>query len=159
MVQGRQHLVAVYRGIAQLFIAAPLDINMSSFKSFRQYVETRDQVSPEGSNLPSRKSRNGLADPDPGELRQPHKPDSKDLDLAKQAVQLVMGRNEKWNRTIYRFLRRCGEKIPEVGHIVDQMNKPKEYDKLFNTQLGRKDVEPDVLSPSGADSSPSFYQK
>jgi hypothetical protein len=128
-------------------------------KSFRQYVEDRDQDSPEGSNLPDGKRRNGLADPDPGELKQPHKPNSKDIDLAKQAVQLIMGRSAKWHRTLYKFLRRCGEKIPDVGHIVDNMSKPKDYDKLFGPQLGKNDVEPDVLSPNSADSSPAYYQK
>lgn len=127
--------------------------------SFKKYVEDRDQDSPIGSNMPDGKRRNGLADPDPGELQQPHKPDSKDLDLAKRAVQLIMGRNAKWHRTIYKFLRKCGEKIPEVGHIVDEMSKPKDYDKLFGPQVGKNDIEPDVLSPNGADSSPSFYQK
>lgn len=129
-------------------------------KKFSQWLKLReDQDSPEGSNLPDNKRRNGLADPDPGELKQPHKPNSKDIDLAKQAVQLIMGRSSKWHRTLYKFLRRCGEKIPDVGHIVDNMSKPKDYDKLFGPQLGKNDVEPDVLSPNSADSSPAYYQK
>lgn len=132
---------------------------MPPLKSFKQYVEMRDQISLDRSDLPDDKMRSGLADPDPGQLKQPHKPDSKDLDLAKQAVQLVMGRSAKWHRTIYKFLLRCGQKIPEVGHVVDNMKKPVGYDKLFGPQMGKNDVEPDVLSPNGADSSPAFYQK
>jgi hypothetical protein len=128
-------------------------------KSFKQYVEDRDEDFPSDSNLPDRKSRNGLADPDPGQLKEPHKPNSKDLDLAKQAVQLIMGRNAKWHRTLYRFLTKCGEKIPDVGHVVDNMSKPLNYDKLFSPHIGKNDIEPDVLSPNSADSSPAFYQK
>lgn len=127
-------------------------------KSFKQYVESRDEDSPEGSNLPDGKQRNGLADPDPGELRKPHKPNSQDLDLAKQAVQLIMSRSAKWHRTLYKFLRRCGEKIPDVGHVVDNMSKPKGYQKLFGPHMGKDDIEPDVLSPNSADSSPAYYQ-
>lgn len=107
--------------------------------------------------IPSGKERNALGDPDPAELKKPHKVNSKDLDYAKQAVQLIMGRNSKWHRTVYRFLRKCGEKIPEVGHLVDNMTAPKQYDKLFNPL--KNNIEPDILSPSSADSSPAFYQK
>jgi hypothetical protein len=126
--------------------------------SFKNYVEMRDTPGdpPEGSNLPDGKSRNGLADPDPGELKKPHKPNSKDLDLAKQAVQLIMSRSAKWHRSLYKFLRKCGEKIPDVGHIVDNMSKPKGYD---SPQIGMNDREPDELAPNSADSSPAFYQK
>ena len=121
--------------------------------SFKKYVENRDQ------DLPDAKPRNGLADPDPGELKQPHKPNSKDIDLAKRAIQLIMTRSEKWNRTLYRFLRRVGERIPDVGHIVDNMTRPSAYDKLYGVGLGKNDREPDVLSPSSADTSVDFYQK
>lgn len=127
-------------------------------KSFKHYLEMRDEDSPEGSNLPDGKIRNGLADPDPGELKQPHKPNTQDLDLAKQAVQLIMTRSAKWNRTLYKFLKRCGEKIPDVGHCVDKMTRPKGYYKLFGQPRSKGDIEPDVLSPNSADGSPAFYQ-
>lgn len=120
--------------------------------SFKQYVENQAQI-------PDIKPRNGLADPDPGQLKEPHKPDNKDLELAKQAVQLIMNRSAKWHRTIYKFLRRCGDKIPEVGHAVDNMSKPRDYDKYFGLGIGKQDIEPDVLSPNSADGSPSYYQK
>lgn len=127
-------------------------------KSFKNYVESRDEDSPEGSNLPDGKMRNGLADPDPGELKKPHKPNSQDLDLAKQSIQLIMSRSAKWHRTLYKFLKKCGEKIPDVGQLVDNMSKPKDYYKLFGPKMGKGDIEPDILSPSSADSSPSYYQ-
>lgn len=127
---------------------------MLPIKSFKQYLETRDK-----DYLPDDKKRNGLADPDPGELKQPHKPSEKDISLAKQAVQLIMGRSAKWHRTLYRFLRKSGEKIPEVGRVVDGMDKPKNYDKLFSPQIGKNDVEPDILAPSSADTAQSFYKQ
>jgi hypothetical protein len=126
------------------------------FKTFRQYVEDNDQNSPEDiQNMPGIKARNGLADPDPGEVKKPHKPNSKDVDLAKSAIQIMMGRNAKWHYKLWKFLRSAGERIPEIGHIVDQMSKPKNA----NPPLGFKEKEPDELAPNSADGSPAFYQQ
>lgn len=114
-----------------------------AFKTFSQFLEEH----------PDDKQRYGLADPDPGELRQPHNPNSKDIDLAKQAVQLMMMRNAKWHRKLYRFLKKSGDKIPEIGHIISSMTKPKDV-------ADKKGEKPfDVLAPNTADSSPAFFQK
>jgi len=126
---------------------------MNKFKPFSQYVEERDQYFHEENNLPDGKLRNGLADPDPGELKQPHKVNSKDLDLAKQAVQIIMRRSTKWHRNMYNFLRKCAEKIPEVGHLVDNMEKPKDYEKIFGSKIGENDDEPNSLVPNSSDQS------
>jgi hypothetical protein len=129
---------------------------MPPTKTFRQYVEQMDGNLPDDmTNMPDGKQRNGLADPDPGDLKKPHKPNSQDVDLAKQATQLMMLRSSKWHRKLYKFLRRVGDKIPDIGHLVDQMTKPKDVGPAF----GDKDKQPDVLSPNSADSSPAYYQK
>ena len=123
--------------------------------NFKKYVEDRDSDIESDSlyGMPDNKVRNGLADPDPTELKQPHKPNSRDLDLAKQAVQLIMMRSPKWNLILYKFLRKCGEKIPDVNHLVDNMTRPKELNKLFG-----REKQPDELSPSSADTPPAYYQ-
>lgn len=128
-----------------------------AFKTFKKYVEAMDADDMTG--MPDNKSRNGLADPDPGEMKNPHKPKPQDLDMAKQAIQIGMTHNPKWELKVYSFLKKMGHRIPEVGNIVDQMTKPKGYDKMTSPQMGKNDNQPDVLSPNSADSSPAFYQK
>lgn len=128
-----------------------------SLKSFRKYVEEMDNG--DMSNMPDATPRNGLADPNPGEKKDPHKPKPQDLDIAKQAIQIGMTQNPKWELRIYNFLKKMGSSLPQVGNLVDQMTKPKGYDKLHAPQMGKNDQQPDVLSPNSADSSPAFYQK
>jgi hypothetical protein len=127
-----------------------------AFKSFQKYVEDADRVE-DGSNVPDNKKRNGLADPDPGEVKSQHKPRPQDLDLAKQAIQIGMGHNSTWEFRIYKFLKKMGQSIPQVGNLVDQIAKPKGFDQLTAPQLGKNDKQPDVLSPSSADAPPAFY--
>lgn len=123
------------------------------FKSFRKFLEeTDDEMS-----LPDNKKRNGLADPDPGEIKRPHKTDPQELDLAKRAIQIGMGENPKWELRIYKFLKKMGENIPNVGNVVNKMSKPKGFDQLNAPELGKNDMQPDVLSPNSADSPPAFY--
>jgi hypothetical protein len=124
------------------------------FKTFKTYVAEQDMT-----GMPGEKSRNGLADPDPGELKNPHKPQPQDLDMAKQAIQIGMTHNPKWELKVYNFLKKMGTRIPEVGNLVDQMTKPKGFDRLTAPQLGKSDLQPDVMSPNSADSSPAFYQQ
>lgn len=106
--------------------------------SYRQFLEQQ---------------RYGLADPDPGELKKPHSVSDKDVELAKQCVQLMMGRNLKWHRTLYKFLRRAGTAIPDINRLVDQMQQPK---PVSPKRAGRSF---DDVAPSSADSSPAFYQQ